>query len=298
MSCLRLLILLLLSAASFAAVESSSPLTADEIMARVAANQDRAEDLRKNYIYKQHVHVVTHKTNGKLMREETTDYTVIPIPDGARKDLQLLTGRYLHKGKYQDFSGEPRPDADSIDAELVDSFRGDLTGDIRRRPDHQHGVHIILDEDTHTKDGIGGDLFPLTTAQQKKYEFRLVGEQMFQGREAYHIAFGPKNKHEIDWAGEAYIDRQEFQPMLVFTKLSRQIPFPVRTVLGIDLPGVGFSVQYKRQEDGAWFPSSFGTEFHLEVLHFLKRDISLSLDNHDFQHTHVDTKIEYGGGLR
>ncbi|HMK28509.1 MAG TPA: hypothetical protein VK473_02420 [Terriglobales bacterium] len=292
MSGFRSLLLLAFALPCFAA-DNPPQLTADEIMARVAVNQDRAEQMRKNYIYKQHIHVVTHKTNGKMMREETADYNVVPQPDGARKDLQLLTGRYLHKGKYEDFKGEPRPDAGSVDAELIDSFRADLAHDSRRQSEHKRGVHIDLDEETHSKDGIAGDLFPLSSAQQSKYIFRLLGELTFQGRQAFHIAFGPKNKNDIDWAGEAYIDQQEFQPMLVFTRMSRQIPFPIRTLLGIDLPGLGFSVQYKRQPDGVWFPSSFGTEFRLKVLHLLNRDVSLSLDNRDFQRTHVDTRIQY-----
>ena len=268
-------------------------------MARVAANQDQSVELRKNYVYKQHVHVVTHKTNGGLMRDETAEYDVLPTPDGATKKLETLTGRYLHKGKYQDFRGEPRPDADTIDAELVRSFRDDLTGNsAESKSQQEHGVHVDLDEDSHTKDGIGGDLFPLSTEQQKKYSFHLLGEQTFQGRSAYHIGFGPKDKNDIDWAGEAYIDKAEFQPILVFTKLSRRIPFAVRTFLGTDLPGIGFSVQYKRQEDGVWFPSSFGTEFRLKVLYFLNRDISVSLDNRDFKRTHVDSKIEYAGPVQ
>jgi hypothetical protein len=61
---------------------------------------------------------------------------------------------------------------------------------------------------------------------------------------------------------------------------------------------MGFSVQYARQPDGAWFPSSFGTEFHLKVLYFLNRDVSLSLDNRDLQHTQVDTRIQYEGELQ
>lgn len=298
MSSFRSISVVLMAAALQAWATAESP-SADEIMTRVAANQDRTVELRKNYIYKQHVHVVTHKPNGKLMRDETAEYDVLPTPDGATKKLTLLSGRYLHKGKYQDFQGEPRPDADTIDAELVRSFRDDLT-DIQTEaePHQKHGMHIDLDEESHTKDGIGGDLFPLSTEQQKKYSFRLLGEQTFQGRSAYHIGFGPKNKNDIDWAGEAYIDKEEFQPILVFTKLSRRIPFAVRTLLGTDLPGVGFSVQYKRQQDGVWFPSSFGTEFRLKVLYFLNRDISVSLDNRDFQRTHVDSKIEYAGPVQ
>ncbi len=159
-------------------------------------------------------------------------------------------------------------------------------------------MHIECGRRLAIKDGIAADLFPLRTTEQKKYEFRLIGEQTFQGRSAYHIGFGPKDKNDIAWAGEAYIDKEEFQPILVFTKLSRRIPFAVRTFLGTDLPGVGFSVQYKRQEDGVWFPSSFGTEFRLKVLYFLNRDISVSLDNRDFKRTHVDSKIEYAGPVQ
>jgi len=35
------------------------PLQADAIMARVAANQDRSEASRKDFVYKQHIHIAT-----------------------------------------------------------------------------------------------------------------------------------------------------------------------------------------------------------------------------------------------
>ena len=44
-----------------------APLTADAIMARVAANQDRSEALRKQYVYRQHTHILTHKPKGGLL---------------------------------------------------------------------------------------------------------------------------------------------------------------------------------------------------------------------------------------
>jgi len=56
-------------------------------MARVAANQDRSQDLRKQYVYKQHIHIVSHKPKGRLLREETADYDVAPMPDGTEKKL-------------------------------------------------------------------------------------------------------------------------------------------------------------------------------------------------------------------
>jgi hypothetical protein len=180
-------------------------LTADAIMARVAANQDNSEELRKEYVYKQRIHIVTHKPKGRLIREETADYDVVPMPEGTQKELKLLTGRYWHKGKYEDFQGEPVPEADSMDGDLIHAFRNDLSNE-------------------KSKDGLARDLFPLTTEEQKAYEFKLLGQEIQQGRNVYHIGFQPKNKGEITWAGEAYIDAADFQPVRVFTKLSRRIP--------------------------------------------------------------------------
>jgi hypothetical protein len=271
-------IVFLIILAGVSSGQSSDPpaLAADAIMARVAANQDKAEALRKQYIYKQHIHIVTRKPNAKLMREETTDYRVVPTPEGTNEELLLLKGRYWHQKQYLDFTVEPVPEPDSLDASLVKQFRDDLAN-------------------TDSKDGLGSHLFPLTTEQQEKYEFRLIGQEMQEGRSVYHIGFGPKDKKDYDWAGEAFIDATDFQPVRVFTKLSRRIPFVVRTMLGTDLPGIGFDVHYHRQEDGVWFPTSFGTEFRLHVLFFLNRDISVSLENTAFEHTHVKSKIEVMG---
>ena len=252
------------------------PLTADAIMARVAANQDRGETLRKEYVYHQHIHIVSKKPGAKLMREETTDYQVVPSPDGTKKVLQRLRGRYLHHRQYLDFTGEPAPEEGSLDAGLIRDLRDDLAS-------------------AGSKDGLGRDLFPLTSEQQEKYQFRLIAQEMQQGRSVYHVDFGPKDTKDIDWAGEAFIDAVDFQPVRVFTKLSRRIPFMVRTMLGTDLPGIGFDVHYLRQPDGVWFPVSFGTEFRLHVLFFLNRDISIALENSSFEHTHVKSKIEVVG---
>jgi hypothetical protein len=239
-------------------------------------NQDRSEELRKQYVYRQHTHILTHKPKGRVLREETADYDVVPTPDGTQKDLKLLTGRYWNKGTYQTFQGEPVPEADSLDGSLIHDFREDLSNE-------------------KTKDGLAKDLFPLTSDEQKDYEFKLLGQEIEQGRNVYHIAFRPKDKDEITWAGEAYIDAAEFQPVRVFTKLSRRIPFGVRTFLGTDLPGIGFNVVYKRQEDGVWFPETFGTEFRLHVLFFISREVTVSLQNSGFQHTRVESKMKVVG---
>jgi len=250
-------------------------LTAEAIMARVAENQDRSEALRKQYVYRQHIHILTHKTN-KVLREETADYDVVPSPDGTQKELKLLTGRFWTKGRYETFQGEPVPQADSLDGGLIHGFREDLSNE-------------------KTKDGLAKDLFPLTSEEQKSYEFKLLGQEMHAGRSIYHIGFRPKDKDEITWAGQAYIDAAEFQPVRVFTKLSRRIPFLVRTMLGTDVPGIGFNVVYKRQEDGVWFPETFGTEFRIHALFFINRQVSIALENSKFEHTHVESKMKVMG---
>lgn len=248
-------------------------LTADEIMARVAANQDKAIELRSHYVYKQHTHTTSRKTNGKLMREETDDYDVFPTAKGIDRKLITLNGRYWHKGKYVDFQGEPIPGADSMDADIT------------------HDTFHDTSQDT-SRDGVGSRLFPLTSARQKDYIFRMIGEETLNGRAVYHIGFEPKDKQDYDWKGEAFIDKEEFQPVNVFTKMSRKLPFFVRSVMGIDVPGVGFNVQYVRVEPNVWFPQTFGTEFDLNLFHVWSRTITVALKNSDFQKTHVDTKID------
>jgi hypothetical protein len=272
--------ILLLVPASFAQSPQPNPsaLSAEAIMARVAANQDRSEALRKQYVYKQQIHILTQKTGGKLMREETADYNVVPTPHGTEKKLTRLTGRYWHKGTYEQFSGEPTPEEDSFDSELINDLRDDLSDD-------------------ETKDGLAGRWFPLTREEQKDYAFKLLGQEVQQGRNVYHISFRPKDKSEGAWAGEAYIDAGEFEPVRVLTKLARRIPFMIRALLGIDVPGVGFDVVYQRQPDGVWFPATLGSEFRIRAEFVIGRQVSVSLENSAFEHTHVVSRIQVIGDV-
>lgn len=265
------------------------PVTAEAIMARVAANQDRSDKLRSEYIYHQRIHVVLQKANGTKMRDEVADYLITPTPDGTQRKLTAISGFYRHKGRYLGFKGEPRPDADTVDGDMLNDFRHDLMEE-----NTNDGVTNDLKQsgEAHSKDGIAHDLFPLTTDQQKEYQFKLIGEETQQGRAVYRIGFGPKKRSDYDWAGEADIDAVDFQPVRVYTKLSRPLPFLVRKFL-VDLPGLGFNVQYQRQPDGVWFPTSFGTEFRVHLLMFWGRTIMISLENTGFQHTHVEHQITY-----
>ena len=270
----------------------SRPLKADDIMARVAANQDRSEALRKEYVYKQHIHIATHKPKTRMMREESADYDVVPLPDGTQKKLKSLTGRYWNKGKYVDFQGEGAPEPDSGNADLVHNLRNHQPVPESGRTDADLIRNLRNDLlNDKSKDGLARDLFPLTSEEQKDYEFKLLGQEVEEGRSVYHIAFMPKDEEEPTWAGEAFIDAVEFQPVRVFTKMSRRLPFVVRT-MWFNLPGLGFNVVYKRLEDGVWFPSILGTEFQMQYgpLFFFNRDISISLENSGFQHTPGETQ--------
>jgi len=269
---LRLLWALMLAPLGVVSASDQPTPSVQEIMARVAANQDRGQQARAEYVYQQRIHVASLRTNGKLAREETTDYLVTPTPDGTKKELKHIEGRYWHKGKYVEFQGEPVPDTGVVDSSIVESFRDDLYND-------------------KSKDGFGRDLFPLTSEEQKKYRFELAGEETVQGRKVYRVRFRPHDKNELTWAGEALIDSAEFEPVRVYTKLSRKIPLLVRTLLGTDLPGLGFNVEYRRFDQGIWFPVTFGTEFRLRVLFFVNRDITVSLENSAFQRAKVQSKI-------
>jgi hypothetical protein len=268
----RLLCALMLAPASFLLAADEAALSAPEIMARVAANQDRAEKLRAEYVYQQHVRVASIRTNGKLAREEITDYVVTPTPDGTKKELKKIDGRYWYKGKYLEFHAEPVPESDSLDGDLVQDFRNDTIND-------------------KSKDSIARDLFPLTSEEQKQYSFELAGQETLHGRKVYRIRFRPLDRNNYTWAGEALIDAEEFEPVSVFTHLSRRIPFWARSLLGTDLPGFGYNVEYRRFDQGVWFPVSFGTEFRLHLVFFINREITISLENSAFERTKVETKI-------
>lgn len=247
---------------------------APDIMRRVAENQDRAYRLREDFIYQQRVTIATRRANGRLIRQETAEYLITPTPAGIEKKLLKLDGRYWEKGRYIDFHGEPAPQRDSMDGDMINDFREDLL-------------------DGKSKDGIAPDLFPLTAEEQKAQRFEFAGEQMVDGRKAYRIRFGPADKHELAWAGEALIDAGEFQPVSVYTRLSRRIPVAIRTLLGTDLPGVGFNVRYQRMDQDIWFPVRFGTEFRIHVLFFLNRIITIASESSGFRRANVESNIRF-----
>jgi hypothetical protein len=77
-----------------------------------------------------------------------------------------------------DFNGEPVPAPDSWDGNYIRDVRMCLTG-----------------EDSRC--GLAPQLFPLTSEEQKKYDFRLIGQEILRGRDAHHIGFVPKKQERL-----------------------------------------------------------------------------------------------------
>lgn len=290
----RLLPGLLLAACSIAAVAQAPAPDATAIMARVASNQDKAEDARTRYTYVQHAHVVSRK--GKtIMCEETTDSRITPSPKGYDAKLIQLDGRLFAKGKYVSYTRLPtakKSDDSKVEADREadqDSVTIEVAGDDTDRDLVENMRQGLTSSDS--KDGINQRLFPLSTKGQEDYQFQLMGRERMNGRDVFHIVFRPKDKNEFGWKGDAYIDTVDYQPVVVSTDMARKVPLAVRTLLGTNVPGLGFTITYAPQPEGVWFPVTLGTEFKLHVLFFFSREILISAQNRDFEKTHVTSRI-------
>jgi hypothetical protein len=291
--------------------------SAESIVARVAQNQDRAEAERAHYVYVQHAKMVS-RHGSEVKCEEITDYRITPTSDGSTQQLLKLNGRQLTKHQYlayhalspeqvkaeeekenqkeaekraarKDGKTEPEKDSEKKDDDNQDTIRVDIQEDSIDR-DIVENIRSGLIHDK-SKDGIDAHLFPLTTKDQADYAFHMVGRERMNGRDVFHIRFRPKKKDDFGWSGDAYVDTTAYQPVLITTVMARKIPFAVRTLLGTNVPGLGFTVTYAPQPDGVWFPVTFSTEFKIHVLFFFNREIILDAQNRDFEKTHVTSRI-------
>ncbi len=268
-----------LAGAGLAHPQTSIPV--EQIMQRVADNQDRARELRSAFVYNQNLLIRFFRGNGKLAREEIREFTVTPGPKDTVKTLRRFQGRYEKDGAYVEYAepGYRYKDMD-LDGELITAFADDLTSD------------------RESRDGIEVDLFPLTTKAQAGYRFRLEGREEYRGKEVFLLSFEPaddkRDSRERIWSGLILVDANEFQPVMVTTRLARKIPMLVRTALGTNLKGLGFKITYDRFDEGLWFPVTYGGEFELKAVFFYKRKMAIALRNHDFQHARVDTRVTYG----
>jgi hypothetical protein len=251
-----------------------------QIMARVAENQARSQELRKSWVYSQKQLLRMMRGSRKLAREERREYTIMPLERGSRKELTRFEGKYERSGKFIAYDAPGyKYKGNDIDGELIDDMSKDMT------------------DDQQSRDGLASNLFPLTREQQASYHYRLAGIETHRGRQVYRVSFEPKSTphEECDalWKGEALIDRDEYQPVLVTTKMALNIPAAVKVLLGTNIKGLGFSVSYRKFADGLWFPVSYGGEFDVRVLFLYRRLISVSMVNSDFRKADVTSNVAY-----
>jgi hypothetical protein len=251
----------------------------EQIMSRVGINQARSLEERQNWVYTQKQLLKMVRGNGRVAREEHREYVVTPKFRGVGKKLVKFDGKYESKGRYHSYDkpGYEYKGTD-IDGQILDSMSKDMT------------------DDHASRDGVDHSLFPLTYHEQLKYNFKLLKSEEFHGRQVYRVSFAPKPHQDFDesmWKGEALIDAAEYQPVLVTTKMARGLPLVVKTLLGTNLKGLGFSVTYQKFADGVWFPVSYGGEFDVRAVFFYKRMISVSMANTDFRHTDVNSSVAY-----
>jgi hypothetical protein len=279
--------------------------TAEQVMARVAANQDKAEADRAHYIYVQHAKM-TSRRGKTVMCEELTDYRFTPSADGTDEQLLKVDGRFRRDKNYITYTALlPRDEEKPKDPDKDKDKEKDKKDKKEKKdkdPTFDPNSNETIDRDIvenmrwnliheKSKDGVNAHLFPLTSKDQIDYAFRMVGRERLNGRDVFHISFRPKKKDDFGWSGDAFIDTAEFQPVLVTTGMARKIPFAVRTLLGTNLPGLGFTVTYAPQPDGVWFPVTFSTEFKVNVLFFFHREIILDAQNRNFEKTHLTSRI-------
>jgi hypothetical protein len=259
----------------------------DQIMSEVAAHQDQAEQLRSKYTYTQKVRIRALRANGKLSREESSVYNVLPTDKASEKQLAQFKGRYETNGQIVQYnkSGEHIPNKKvDIDADVVPELRDGLIND------------------KESKDGLSKDLFPLTSDEEKKYRYELEGEETYKGRPVYRIKFQPQKKFEgfdddkTIWAGEVLVDKADLQPISVTTHMSKGLPFFVKTALGTNVHELGFTVSYRRFDNEVYFPVSYGGEFDVKALFFYKRTFTISLENTDIRRGEAESTITFGRG--
>ncbi len=263
----------------FLALAAQEPV--ENVVARVAANQDRAQELRTGFVYDQSLLLRFRRGDGKLAREELRDYAVAPTASGTTKNLRRFSGKYERDGRLIAYMepGYNYKDLD-LDGELITDFAQDFAND------------------ESSRDGIANDLFPLTTKEQEKYRFTLKAREEYRGREVFRVTFQPKRKSsgeesETAWAGEILVDTREYQPVLITTRLARGIPLWVRTLLGTNIKNLGFRIAYEKFGEGIWFPISYGCEFELRAAFFYKRKIAIALNNSGFQRAEVSTRLSF-----
>jgi len=266
---------LLFASLIVAAAAQAETLTANQIMQRVAENQTRAQEARAKYVFDMNVFVRLKRGNGKLAREEAREYVVAPSAHKSSRKLIKVEGRILDGKKETTYTeaGYRTKDMD-IDGALTDSFAREV---MWRKS--QMGPMI--------------DWFPMTTERQGFYGFTLQGEEKYHEYDVYKIAFDGHGEEDDCWKGEALIEKNEFQPVLITSHWTCKIPKAATILLGINIHNVGAKITYQRFDKDVWFPVTCGGELKLRLLFGYARTIAFSAKNSGFRKAEVDTSIEF-----
>lgn len=249
-------------------------LNADDIMCRVAENQQRAQAERAAYVYDMNIFVKLQRPHSKLAREESRDYTVAPTPAGAVRELRKLEGT-IQEGDRRITYTDPkfRYKGMDVDGEITESFANDL----------------LWKKDTNYA---SVNWFPITRDRMEHASFRLEGEELYHDYPVYRIAWQEHDEHEC-WTGEALIEKTEFQPVLITTAFSCKLPAAVKILLGTNVTRLGAKISYQRFAKDVWFPVTCGGEMKLRVLFLYSRTIAFSARNTGFRKTDVQSAIEF-----
>ena len=246
---------------------------AAEIMRRVSENLDRSEAARTHYVYDQDVFIRLQRANGKLAREESREYAVAPTEKGAARKLVSLQGKILDGKKEFEYTeaGYRRKNID-IDGSLVDSFAREVMW--------RHSAIPNM------------EWFPFARKDLYQYTFRLEGEEKYRDYDVYRISFR-MGAPDDQWEGEALIERNEYQPVLVTTAWTGHVPAAAKIAFGTNVQHIGAKITFKRFEKDVWFPVSCGGELKLRVLFGYARTIAFSSTNNSFRKSDVQSSVEF-----
>lgn len=256
--------------------------TLEELLQAVIRHQSQSLEARRTWIFRQQTLVRFLRGNGKMAREELRHYEVRPKPDGMERERISIEGKVaIGKQVYPYADPEYRSGGIDLDGELVNAFADDF----------------LFEKES--RDGLPGDLFPLSQRMVDRHQFTLHGLEDYRGRQVYRITFVPARKTKERpggwWKGEMLIDAAALQPVLVVTTQAKGLPVAVRTLLGVNLKQTGFRLEYAELEPGVWFPTRYGGEFSLRVLFGYSRRIALSLLNTGFRKASAESHIRFEG---
>lgn len=273
---MRYAAVLLISLALRALAEEPPP-TAAEIMRRAAENMDRAQTERAVYVYDQNVFVRLKRANGKTAREESREYVVVPAEKGAKRKMVKLEGKVIEGKKEIPYSDPKfRVKKMDIDGDLTDSFAHDLLW-------ARHGRV---------------EWFPIRKKNLDRYAFTLNGTEKYREYDVWRVSYQEIKNDDGDpacWAGEALIERSEFQPVLLTSSWECKIPLAVKTLLGINVSHIGAKITFRRFDNKVWFPVSCGGEMKLRVLFMYARTIAFSASAGNFRKADVQSSIQFEG---